>query len=486
MDFFHKKAKRRRRIRIALGIVLVIILVIGAGIVWIAKSDAGQEFVIDQVQKQLPDEHASLVRLLPSSLGFDEPRTYLLLFQNNTELRPGGGFIGSYAVLKVIDGQMEILQVQGSEVLDNAAPKDWFVQPPAPIIDYLGIPKWYFRDSNWSPDFQVNAKRALAFFAAEGGKAADQIDTVVAITPTVLENLLEVTGPITVDGFTFDKDNVVELLQYETSYGFENRNIEFTDRKQILKPFFGAVVSKIQSDLFPGYQKYLSLFSKLGEQEHVLVYSNRTDVQTTMKALGLTGEVQYTNGDYLLWVDANLAALKTDHAMKRNLSYNIVGKQDGRYIAKTTMTYIHQGTFDWRTTRYLTYARIFVPSGAEIIDVDGKLRSGADIMLAEVDTGAELEKQWFGTYFSIEPGNTKELSFTYLLPERITSQIEKGQYGLLVDKQLGTLDHKLTLNLDFDISIKAASPAEEEIHWGDDIYQVQSDLQEDRAFMVGF
>src|SRR3990167_1285870 len=167
------------------------------------------------IERLVGEEHAEFVDMLPELLGFTEPRTYLVLFQNNTELRPGGGFIGSYGVVRATNGKFEILDVQGTETLDKQAPASWRVQPPEVITRELGVDRWYFRDSNWSPDFVTNAKRAREFYVAEGGVARDSIQTVVVVDTTVIERLLALTGPITVDGIEFTSSTVVEKLEYD-------------------------------------------------------------------------------------------------------------------------------------------------------------------------------------------------------------------------------------------------------------------------------
>src|SRR3989339_164482 len=106
---------------------------------------------------------------VPSFLGFTRPQTYLVLFLNNTEIRPGGGFIGSYALVKVDSGKIDILKTDGSENLDWAAPTDFRVESPAPLKKFLKQELWFFRDSNWSPDFPTSAKTSLWFYRFEGG-----------------------------------------------------------------------------------------------------------------------------------------------------------------------------------------------------------------------------------------------------------------------------------------------------------------------------
>lgn len=443
-----------------------------------------QSFLQDQVASIAGEKTGVLFRSVPSFLGYDEPRTYLLLFQNNTELRPGGGFIGSYGVVRLDKGKAAVLAFEGIERLDARTPKEWQPAPPKPIAEYLGVDRWYMRDSNWSPDFAVSAAQALALYAAEGGVQANDIDAVIAITPTVLERLLALTGPFTVEGISFDANTVTERLEYEVEYGFRDRGIPYEDRKGIMSPFFFALLDHAAHDFWKQTDAYLDMIEALGKEKHILAYAEDQAIASSIESLGWSGRVRSVDHDFLLWVDANLGALKTDHAMKRNLTYQIIEKRDGRYLARAAMRYRHDGVFDWRTTRYLTYARVYAPQGASLVSVDGVKHSGAAIQLSDTDQGEEFGYRWFGAYFSIEPGMEKTLSFTYLLPASITALIEEGSYTLFVQKQLGTIAHGLTLSLDFDIPIVSSEPAEEREKRGDDVYELMTNLLIDRMFAV--
>ena len=92
-----------------------------------------------------------------------ETKTFLILFQNNMELRPGGGFIGSFGILKVKDGHAESLQVHDVINFDGRIPDT--VPAPYPMKETLGVKSLKFRDSNYHPDFALNAKSTPNFFA---------------------------------------------------------------------------------------------------------------------------------------------------------------------------------------------------------------------------------------------------------------------------------------------------------------------------------
>lgn len=468
-------------------LALVALLIIAAGFFsyqWVKNLTPEKIIKSDFVQKRLSAENREAVNLLPRLLGFTKPITYLILFENNTELRPGGGFIGVYAVIRMNKGKMEIVKMEGTENLDRYAPADWKPTPPKPISEQLKVDRWYFRDANWSPDFSVSAEKALELYKAEKGAAADEIDAVAAFTPTVLEELLRLTGPLTAQGMEFTAENVTEKLEYEVEYGYDDKGVAFTERKQIILPLFSALIGKLESGVFANFSDYFSLAEELIKEKQIMAYAPADDLQKIIIAHGLDGRMAESSGDYLLWVDANLAALKTDYALKRSLYYEFSEQPDGRLLALAQMAYSNQGEFDWRTTRYRTYARVFVPAGSELVLVEQMNEMGATKKITKFDQGEELGKKWFGAFISIEPGQTMYLNFHYLLPSAVSDAVANGAYTLLAQKQLGTIASGLTLNLNFGNNIKIAEPAEVQSNWGDKAYKYSGDLREDRNFVI--
>jgi hypothetical protein len=245
-----------------------------------------------------------------------------------------------------------------------------------------------------------------------------------------------------------------------------------------------ALLSHMKDNVFSNLETYTGIFESLTEEKHIVLYGLEEDLQATFEKHNWSGVVSASDGDYLLWVDANLAALKTDHAIDRNVSYSVSKREDGRYAASAKMTYIHNGTFDWRTTRYRTYARVFVPEGAEFLDAVILDENGTVVDHPDADSGRELGKEWFGAFISTEPGRTQTLSFEYLLPASVGDTIESGEYELLVQKQIGTLVPGLTVDIKFDTTIRAAAPAEMETDRGDETYRINTDLRVDRTFKV--
>ena len=178
-----------------------------------------------------------------------------------------------------------------------------------------------------------------------------------------------------------------------------------------------------------------------------------------------------------MYVDANLASLKTDPVVNRSIQYDVFRNESGTWIGRTSVTYDHTGQFDWRTTRYRTYARLLVPEGTTLIRTVGFLE-GPDI-------AQEVGLTSFGGFVVIEPGQIQTVVFEYRLSDRVVESIAKQHYQLRVLKQMGARDYPLTLDLDFDKNVLTALPAENRNAWGDDVYHLNTKLTQDLFFEVG-
>lgn len=469
-----------RKILIAIIIILGSLGIITGGLYLWYRSGGLQKVIVSTVSSGITTNRSEM-NAIQQVLGFSQPRTYLLLFLNNTELRPAGGFIGAYAVVRVEKGVPRILKVEGTEILDNYAPQYIYSAPPEPLAKYLGVKKWAFRDSNWSPDFMSSSIKAMDLFKAEKGTAANQIDSVIGFTPTLLEELLKISGPVKIDGEEYNSENFTEKLEYEVEYGYVDDGLDFNERKKVLADLTNVLLTKISKDIFRNWNQYLSLAQKMLEEKQIIAYSSYPEAENVLLAKGWAGEIKQTAGDYVMWVDANLASLKTDKAIARELSYTFAPSptSSGQFIATLKMKYKHNGTFDKFTTRYRTYSRIYVPVGSKFISVQG-IAKGATA--PAIDQGIENGKQWFGTFISIEPGKTAELKWQYFLAPDIAAQIKNKTYNLIVQKQIGTIANGLTLELDFGKNILSASPGELPVNYGDNKYTYKTDLRVDKDF----
>jgi hypothetical protein len=443
-------------------------------------------------KKQLTDLHAllgkdlSTLAVIPRIIGYPEPKTYLFLMLNNTELRPGGGFVGTYGIVKVADGEMESFFTDDIYTLDGPAEAYLKEPPPEPLRKYLRSQSLFMRDANWSPDFVVSALELERFYHLEGGK--EKIDGVIGVTPTVIQKLLAMTGPITIDGMTFTSQNVTDELEYQVEVAFWDEGTPLAQRKDVVGKLGQELVRRMFSTSLAELPKIAAIAQESLAEKQMMASFSDPSLMAFADAQGWSGRFRSAPGDRLAIIDANLAALKTDSVMDKSIAYTL--RPDGdSWIARAAITYKNKGRFTWKTTRYRTYTRFYVPIGSRFIKGEGmmvddklndpKRRPGT------IDVTEELGHAVFGGFISVEPGETRTLAVEYRVSDAVARMIRTGEYGLEVQKQLGSIANGLTLDLDFGKNVARATPPEDAKDWGDSRYRLSTDLGVDRGFVIG-
>lgn len=429
--------------------------------------------------------------VIPELAGLGQDRQFLLLFANDTELRPGGGFIGVYGLAVTRDG--EIVQMSTNDVysLDDSVPADYAVAPPAPLSRYLGSSRWYFRDANWSPDFATSAQTAVTLMRQEynaSGQPVPDVHGVLMFTPSFISRLLTLIGPVTIEDQTFTPENIADTLEYQVEYGYVGDGIPPHQRKDIIARMTDVVVDRLIALPSSSWPQLFTVLTEGFAAKELALWSPEETAQATYADAGWAGEVRLgTADDVVMVVDANLGALKTDPSVDRAITYTVTPDSEG-YLAKVDITYDHQGSFNWKTTRYRTYTRVYAPLGSTLVASSGTLDNDALLnplgAEGEVTTVDEFGMTSFGAFTSVEPGTTGTLSFTYRLPDSVTEAIASGSYELRVLKQLGAAAHDLTLHLAFPSEVTFAVPGEAEQYWRDDAYDVTTTLDADKTFDV--
>ncbi|MDD5039843.1 MAG: DUF4012 domain-containing protein [Patescibacteria group bacterium] len=395
-------------------------------------------------QLQSGIEHAiNASQIIPTIAGYPGQKTYLFLLQNNTEMRPTGGFIGTYGILKVKNGDINYFQTDNIYNLDKPSEAWLDIEPPWPLTRYNAVQNWYLRDSNWAPHFPEVADKAEWFYHQERGQE-ENIDGVIAVTPTFIQSLLTLTGDIKVDGLTFTSTNLVDTLQYQVEQGFLRQGIDESSRKEIIGTLSEKILEQVLSLPKSKWSDLWAVFNNDLQEKQILLYIKDQYVQEYISKENWGGEIIEATGDYLAIIDANLASLKTDPVVKRTIDYSI--QQDNKYyIATVSIKFNHEGSLDWKTTRYRTYTRVYVPQGSTLLSSSGSMMDCKINEGGSVETSDEFGKTSFGTFICIEPGEEKTLTFKYKLPDTVGQQIENEGYNLLVQKQPGAAAHQLNV-----------------------------------------
>jgi hypothetical protein len=391
----------------------------------------------------------------PYLLGMDTPRTYLLLFQNDKELRPTGGFLTAYAIMKVEKAKFN--PVSSSDIYSLDAQYKPSIKAPAPIVKYIKGPyvlsqNWRLRDMNWSPDFAVSMETFIPA-AKQGG--VGNIDGIIAVDTHLLVNLLNVIGPIGVPGFgnfstKIDPEcNCPQVIHELESFAdvegpiiwdpltgiIIQRPPNSDNRKKIIGPLMNSILANAlgqPKEKLPGLVE--AVFKSLSEK-HVLLYLLDAKVEAAVSAFGVGGIIRDYNGDYLHISDANLGGRKSNMYAYEEVEQDIEIAKDGSVTKTVTITYKNPQTQDgWLNSVLPTWVRIYVPKGSQLIASEG--------LEAKQDAYEDLGKTVYAGFFQLRPEGVSKVTFKYKLPFKVS-----GEYKLLIQKQPGTDGFLYTINL---------------------------------------
>ena len=382
-----------------------------------------------------------LTKIIPALAGYPEPAKFLFIMHNNDELRPSGGFIGVYGLMATESGRIEGLTTYDSYHLDMPASisGNWNLAPPEPLVKYLKVKNWYLRDANWSPDWPTSARNIQKIYQGEKraiGEEPEKFNGIIGLSPDFVAELIDLVGPIEVRGEIYERENFQELLQYNVEIAYLEQDISSWDRKDVVN----EIVYELKERLFKlsaeNFYQLVNILSTNVAKKNIQLYFNEPRLEDLAKRLNAGGEIKTTSADYLLVVDANLGAFKSDAVVKKEIDYEVnLGKNKAE--ASLRLAYRHEGGFDWRTTRYRSYTRVYLPLGSKLKSLESfglvKLEEGSVISYDDL----ELNKTIVAFFFSLEPGTAGGLDLEYNLSENLFSDLNSSNYSLLVQKQSG-------------------------------------------------
>lgn len=395
-------------------------------------------------------------------LGVDRPTKFLVLFQNNFELRPTGGFLGSLAIVDIANGEVKKLDVPGGGAYDFQGQLSEKVVSPEPL--HIVNPLWQLQDANWWPDFPTSAKKIMWFYEKSGGTS---VDGVLAITPTLFVRLLEATGPIDLT----EKYGVVitsENMMRETLLAIQSKHDD-PKPKQIIADLVPLVLDRLFSGDANAKLAALAAFDGALREKDLQLYETDRATQEALAQLGWDGAVLPAERDALMVVDTNIGGGKTDGVIDELIEHHAIIDSDGSVEVTVNVTRTHHGTADDPLTgvRNVDFVRFYVPKGSVFVRADGFERmdpkrfqvpdadATVDRDLVDVEgratideltgtrTSEEFGRTVFANWLGVSPGESVTASLTYRLPFTVRPGrlfgSRSASYTVLFQRQAGAL-----------------------------------------------
>jgi hypothetical protein len=286
-----------------------------------------------------------VIEQLPAMAGAGERQKYLIIFQNDNELRPTGGFMTAYAVVYVEDGKLT------PEKSDDIYEVDQKFRNKPPIPEILGKyltteSRWNLRDMNMDPNFSESMKTVYSYYQDIPGEP-DDIDGIISVDTVLLAEIVEVLGPIEVPGYgTFSAENdprcdcpqiiyaLSEIIDRPTPYHRE-------DRKGILAPMMQSIIQKTYATSRDKWPLLAELLWESIEGRHAQFYFLDEDKQLAAESINAAGIIpQVEEGqDYLTIIDANLGGAKSNLFTEVEGSQVVESMENGSLTKQVELTY---------------------------------------------------------------------------------------------------------------------------------------------------
>lgn len=390
-----------------------------------------------------------IIKLLPDLLGNPDSKKYLIVFQNDAELRPTGGFLTAYATMKITKGKIEPGVSEDIYTLDAGFKRK--VPAPDPIKKYLPLVyNWNLRDMNLSPDFKDSMDTFTGYMSEVPG--APEFDALIAIDTEVPVRILKVLGPIGVPGYggkfsaeidprcdcpqvIYELENIITRPTYEIREG----------RKSILGPLMNSMLANMMGSPRAKWAEFFNIFTSSIKEKHLLMYFRDESKQSAVEVLGAAGRINDYLGDYLHINDTNFAGAKSNMFVTQEVEMVVERAPDGSLTKKLTLTYKNPRAGDNCNLEagklclnglLRDWQRIYVPKGSVL-----KSARGYEL---DMTTTEDLGKTVFEGFFTLAPESVKKLEVEYTVPAGV---VTSDDYNLLIQKQPGTKEIKTTIQL---------------------------------------
>jgi len=433
---------------------------------------------LDKLKLYLPSTVSNLKNLneifsvLLEVLGHSKEKRYLILFQNNNELRATGGFIGSYALFDVYQGQVIDLEIPGGGTYDLDSGQT--IKYRAPKALSLVNQHFNIWDANWWPDFPTSAQKISNMFQNSGGSS---VDGVIAINAKVLQDLLKILGPIYLEEYdiTITADNVFDVIQEEVEINYDK---ETNQPKAVISDLVPLVLDKLLS--FKDQQKeIINTFAANLASKDIQLYLEDINLQNKIDDFGWSGSMVNNDKDFLAVVNTNIAGGKTDNEIQQTIDHQVEIDANGEIFDTVRVTRINNDNGDNPLAGLyggnVSYLRIYTPLGSEFVEAIGfddmpeeffrttDYLAQSDETLAHEETKlidgvsqteiyTSLDKTVFANWIMIKPGESQTVSIKYKLPFKLDlgnklvnnwwqeiykKDLSLANYSLLVSSQSG-------------------------------------------------
>jgi hypothetical protein len=388
----------------------------------------------------------------PELLGVDGPQRFFLAMQTPSELRGVGGFMGSWGELVIDDGRFDLVRTGRLRELTDGGPDPAArrIEGQPEFVAHWGEgPARYWGLIGFSPDFPTVGAIITQLYPESGGS---ELDGVIALDPAGFAALLELTGPITVEGFSGEltPENAEQVLLHD-----QYLDNDQADREAFLEAAIRTLFDHLTSGDLPGPRVISAALAPMVDGRHVQLFSTHDGEQRFFESIGADGSVERTEADGIGMVSQNYDGNKIDYFLRRSLTYDVTWDPDTGAIEGTVevrlenlapATGLPHAVIGWggdlsanqlpvADGENLAYVSLYSAAPLSDITVDGE---PAEVNRAVSDLGYQA----YDVYVRIPSQGVKAVR------ARVRGQIEPGRrYAVEVLRQTTATPDQLTVRV---------------------------------------
>jgi hypothetical protein len=369
---------------------------------------------LNLVNKRLKS-YRTFMHEFPYLSGGETPKTYLVLIEDGNYLRPSGGNIEAFGLLKFSNGGLESTEFHKVDYAD--ANLTGIVEPPLPLKNYFGVANWDLKHANWDVDFPTSSQQAEWFLDKE---LNIPIEGVMAVDSRFIED---------------------QLQPFETQTGdLDSKADDYYQR--LGEKFIGNLKNLKEKQRIAFVKSAVDEF----DSKAILLYINQNDVQRELSNISWDGNVVIGDSCGNNCLEDNLGVFE---AVTKGSSSQVNKEMDFEVnfeeaVVKRKLTFFLENHDSNKS--YSGYLQVVTGSDAGFGNVEIVGKDGTNILKPEVVglRGMKLA----GVSVSVEPGETRALIFSWESGENLKLD-ENGKYIAKIIKQPWADNYPVELRVNF-------------------------------------
>ncbi len=415
--------------------------------------------------------------LMPAITAVDGKKSYLVLLQNNLELRTGGGVISSYAKLDFEKGKLINIKVDDIQALDNAASDQ--TTPPAELKEDLGADRLLLKDASYEIDYPTSARQLELLYRMRTGES---VDGVIALNLSAAAKLLSAVGVVNLANYNdqVDGNNLYQKsLLYNDNAG--------DNKKSYLTTTFSELLNKVFYLSKQDWPQITQALNSSLEEKQLLVYLKDNKLFSYLASQNWAGVLprgvenkEGTTQDFLAPVEANYGSNKANYYLERSYKLQTTITGEGVINQKLEIAYKNNSPSDVAPAgNYKMRFKIYLPLGAKL----NRAVWGDTDITTSVLSFSDYNRGAYTALLELPTKQQKILLLEYAMSQGLNLKDNQTTYRLDVFKQPGKSNDSFSWILNTANNFEIINSDDK--NTSKQKLEIDTDLSKDRSFLLG-